>query len=139
VGGVLRSACIRYLAAKRWPDGFACPGLRRLQGLGARDQAIHLGVSWLPPSDLVIAGTVSGANCRCGRGSRRFTGWRAIRPDITNEEGTNLDPFRAWKVMMAGEKPGGHGERCVAVGTLDMAIWDAAAKDSRCATVSAPG
>src|SRR3546814_3089001 len=30
--------------------------------------------------------------------------------------------------MMAGEKPGGHGERCVAVGTLDMAVWDAAAK-----------
>jgi L-alanine-DL-glutamate epimerase-like enolase superfamily enzyme len=30
--------------------------------------------------------------------------------------------------MMAGEKPGGHGERCVAVGTLDMALWDAAAK-----------
>jgi L-alanine-DL-glutamate epimerase-like enolase superfamily enzyme len=28
----------------------------------------------------------------------------------------------------SGEKPGGHGERCVAVGTLDMAIWDAAAK-----------
>jgi len=30
--------------------------------------------------------------------------------------------------MMAGEKPGGHGERSVAVGALDMAIWDAAAK-----------
>jgi L-alanine-DL-glutamate epimerase-like enolase superfamily enzyme len=30
--------------------------------------------------------------------------------------------------MMTGEKPGGHGERCVAVGTLDMATWDAAAK-----------
>lgn len=30
--------------------------------------------------------------------------------------------------MMAGEKRGGHGERCVAVGTLDMALWDAAAK-----------
>ncbi len=42
----------------------------------------------------------------------------------------NFDPFRAWKVMMAGEKPGGHGERCVAVGALDMAIWDAAAKIS---------
>lgn len=39
-----------------------------------------------------------------------------------------LDPFRAWDAMMAGEKPGGHGERCVAVGTLDMALWDAAAK-----------
>ena len=42
--------------------------------------------------------------------------------------GSDLDPFRAWNAMMAGEKPGGHGERCVAVGTLDMAIWDAAAK-----------
>ncbi len=39
-----------------------------------------------------------------------------------------LDPFRAWDAMMTGEKPGGHGERSVAVGTLDMAIWDACAK-----------
>ena len=39
-----------------------------------------------------------------------------------------VDPLRAWDAMMAGEKPGGHGERCVAVGTLDMALWDAAAK-----------
>jgi len=30
--------------------------------------------------------------------------------------------------MMAGEKPGGHGERCGAVGTLDMALWDTTAK-----------
>jgi L-alanine-DL-glutamate epimerase-like enolase superfamily enzyme len=45
-----------------------------------------------------------------------------------DEARTNLDPFRAWKVMMTGEKPGGHGERCVAVGALDMALWDAAAK-----------
>src|SRR5712664_1476430 len=48
--------------------------------------------------------------------------------DVVDEAGANLDPFRAWKVMMAGEKPGGHGERCVAVGALDMALWDAAAK-----------
>ena len=47
---------------------------------------------------------------------------------LCDESGANIDPFRAWHVMMAGEKPGGHGERCVAVGTLDMAIWDAAAK-----------
>ena len=51
--------------------------------------------------------------------------------DITDNAGTNLDPFRAWKVMMTGEKPGGHGERCVAVGALDMALWDAAAKIAR--------
>lgn len=47
---------------------------------------------------------------------------------IASVDGANLDPFRAWKAMMAGEKPGGHGERCVAVGALDMALWDAAAK-----------
>ncbi len=47
---------------------------------------------------------------------------------LVAEDGTNIDPFRVWEVMMAGEKPGGHGERCVAVGTLDMAVWDAAAK-----------
>jgi L-alanine-DL-glutamate epimerase-like enolase superfamily enzyme len=47
---------------------------------------------------------------------------------LLNDHGTNLDPLRAWTAMMAGEKPGGHGERCVAVGTLDMALWDAAAK-----------
>ena len=29
---------------------------------------------------------------------------------------------------MSNEKPGGHGERSVAVGTIDMAIWDAVAK-----------
>ena len=48
--------------------------------------------------------------------------------DLVNDSGTTLDPFRTWRVMMTGEKPGGHGERCVAVGALDMAIWDAAAK-----------
>ncbi len=53
---------------------------------------------------------------------------RATEAEIVNEDGTNLDPFKAWSVMMKGEKPGGHGERCVAVGTLDMAVWDAAAK-----------
>ncbi|GGY16480.1 enolase C-terminal domain-like protein [Paludibacterium paludis] len=50
-------------------------------------------------------------------------------PDtLLDAAGQRLDPARAWAVMMAGEKPGGHGERCVAVGALDMALWDAAAK-----------
>ena len=53
---------------------------------------------------------------------------RATAEDVATDDGVNLDPFRAWTVMMTGEKPGGHGERCVAVGTLDMALWDAAAK-----------
>ena len=37
-------------------------------------------------------------------------------------------PHAIWSTMMADEKPGGHGERSVAVGTLDMAVWDAVAK-----------
>jgi L-alanine-DL-glutamate epimerase-like enolase superfamily enzyme len=47
---------------------------------------------------------------------------------LLDDEGTNLDPHRIWAAMMANEKPGGHGERSVAVGTLDMAVWDAVAK-----------
>jgi L-alanine-DL-glutamate epimerase-like enolase superfamily enzyme len=40
----------------------------------------------------------------------------------------NLDPHKVWAAMMTNEKPGGHGERSVAVGTIDMAVWDAVAK-----------
>ncbi|MGB3097391.1 MAG: mandelate racemase/muconate lactonizing enzyme family protein [Candidatus Deferrimicrobiaceae bacterium] len=43
----------------------------------------------------------------------------------------NLDPFRLRDIMMANEKPGGHGERSVAVGVIDMAVWDAVAKIER--------
>jgi len=49
-------------------------------------------------------------------------------PDSLLGAAGQLDPHRAWSAMMANEKPGGHGERSVAVGTLDMALWDAAAK-----------
>src|SRR4051812_41857263 len=47
---------------------------------------------------------------------------------LLDREGNNIDPEKAWNVMMKNEKPGGHGDRSVAVGTLDMALWDAAAK-----------
>ena len=47
---------------------------------------------------------------------------------LATNDGSNLDPHKIWSVMMTGEKPGGHGERSVAVGTLDMAVWDAVAK-----------
>ncbi len=47
---------------------------------------------------------------------------------LLDEAGTNIDPDRAWAAMMRNEKPGGHGERSVAVGTIDMAIWDLVAK-----------
>jgi L-alanine-DL-glutamate epimerase-like enolase superfamily enzyme len=47
---------------------------------------------------------------------------------LVDEAAGNLDPFAIWATMMANEKPGGHGERSVAVGTVDMAVWDAVAK-----------
>jgi len=47
---------------------------------------------------------------------------------LLDATGENLDPDRVWAVLMANEKPGGHGERSVAVGTIDMAVWDAVAK-----------
>jgi L-alanine-DL-glutamate epimerase-like enolase superfamily enzyme len=47
---------------------------------------------------------------------------------LLNDAGDNLDPFRIWQILMKNEKPGGHGERSVAVGTIDMAVWDAIAK-----------
>src|SRR6266478_5679787 len=47
---------------------------------------------------------------------------------LVDESGENLDPMRIWDAVMRNEKPGGHGERSVAVGVLDMAVWDAVAK-----------
>ena len=47
---------------------------------------------------------------------------------ILDDTGRNLDPFKIWNALMANEKPGGHGERSVAVGVIDMAIWDTVAK-----------
>ncbi|UOM37282.1 mandelate racemase/muconate lactonizing enzyme family protein [Acuticoccus sp. I52.16.1] len=47
---------------------------------------------------------------------------------LVDEANDNLDPFAIWDTMMRNEKPGGHGERSVAVGTIDMAVWDAVAK-----------
>ncbi|MGE3346863.1 MAG: mandelate racemase/muconate lactonizing enzyme family protein [Ramlibacter sp.] len=47
---------------------------------------------------------------------------------LMDEAGTNLDPHKIWATMFTNEKPGGHGERSVAIGTIDMAVWDAVAK-----------
>jgi D(-)-tartrate dehydratase len=47
---------------------------------------------------------------------------------LRDDASDNLDPDRIWAALMRNEKPGGHGERSVAVGTIDMAVWDAVAK-----------
>lgn len=52
----------------------------------------------------------------------------AAPESLLDDAGSNLDPHKIWAAMMQNEKPGGHGERSVAVGTIDMAVWDATAK-----------
>jgi D(-)-tartrate dehydratase len=52
----------------------------------------------------------------------------AAPSDMLDDAGDNLDPHKVWQIIMTNEKPGGHGERSVAVGTVDMALWDAVAK-----------
>jgi len=49
-------------------------------------------------------------------------------PETLLDEGGVLDPHKVWACMFRNEKPGGHGERSVAIGTIDMAVWDAVAK-----------
>jgi L-alanine-DL-glutamate epimerase-like enolase superfamily enzyme len=53
---------------------------------------------------------------------------KAAKPDEIVDARGIIDPVKAWAAMMKNEKPGGHGERSVAVGVLDMALWDAVSK-----------
>jgi L-alanine-DL-glutamate epimerase-like enolase superfamily enzyme len=80
-----------------------------------------------------VVGYGFNSNGRYGAGGllreRFLSRLKEAKPEsLLNDEGTNLDPVRIWATMMTNEKPGGHGERSVAVGTVDMAVWDAVAK-----------
>jgi L-alanine-DL-glutamate epimerase-like enolase superfamily enzyme len=80
-----------------------------------------------------VVGYGFNSNGRYGQGSlirERFAP-RLLGADpktLIDQENENLDPGRIWACLMSNEKPGGHGERSVAVGAIDMAIWDAVAK-----------
>src|SRR5947207_7822572 len=53
---------------------------------------------------------------------------KAEPKSLLNEAGDNLDPAKCVAVMMRNEKSGGHSERSVGIGTIEVAIWDAVAK-----------
>ena len=53
---------------------------------------------------------------------------KAAPETLANDTGDNLDPEKILACMMQREKPGGHTERSVAVGTIEVACWDAVAK-----------
>src|SRR5260370_42198 len=80
-----------------------------------------------------VVGYGFNSNGRYGQGGlirERFAP-RLLEADpkkLLDEAGDNLDPDKIWATLMSNEKPGGHGERSVAVGTIDMAVWDAVAK-----------
>ena len=73
------------------------------------------------------------SNGRYGQGSLIGERFRprvleAEASSLVDDKRDNIDPHKVWAAMMSNEKPGGHGERSVAVGTIDMAVWDAVAK-----------
>ncbi len=80
-----------------------------------------------------VVGYGFNSNGRYGQGAlmrERFIP-RLLEADpasLQDDQRDNLDPHKIWARMMVNEKPGGHGERSVAVGTIDMAVWDAVAK-----------
>ena len=81
-----------------------------------------------------VVGYGFNSNGRYGQGGlirERFRN-RIIEADpnsLLDDEGTNLDPHRIWAAMMSNEKPKAPAAfPATAVGTLDMAVWDAVAK-----------
>lgn len=80
-----------------------------------------------------VVGYGFNSNGRYGQGSlirERFRPriMEAKAESLLDDSRENFDPGKIWACMMTNEKPGGHGERSVAVGTIDMAVWDAVAK-----------
>lgn len=80
-----------------------------------------------------VVGYGFNSNGRYGQGGliRERFAQRVLEADpksLLDASGDNLDPHKVWATLMTNEKPGGHGERSVAVGTIDMAVWDAVAK-----------
>ena len=47
---------------------------------------------------------------------------------LLDASGRNLDPAKILACMMRREKAGGHSERSIAIGTIEVAVWDAVAK-----------
>jgi L-alanine-DL-glutamate epimerase-like enolase superfamily enzyme len=67
----------------------------------------------------------------CGAAMRERFIPRILRaePDsLLDASGDNLDPEKILACMMQREKAGGDAERSIAIGTIEVAVWDAVAK-----------
>lgn len=67
----------------------------------------------------------------CGAQMRARFIPRILKADpksLLNAAGENFDLEKILAVMMRNEKSGGHSERSVGIGTIEVAVWDAVAK-----------
>jgi L-alanine-DL-glutamate epimerase-like enolase superfamily enzyme len=67
----------------------------------------------------------------CGAQMRARFIPRILKADpksLVDETGENLSPEKILAVMMQNEKSGGHSERSIGIGTIEVAVWDAVAK-----------
>src|SRR5215469_10719165 len=53
---------------------------------------------------------------------------KAAPAALLNEAGDNFAPEKILAAMLQNEKSGGHSERSVGIGTIEVAVWDAVAK-----------
>ena len=70
----------------------------------------------------------------CGAAMRALFIPRILAADprlLLDESEENFDPAQILAVMAAREKSGGHSERSIAIGTIEVAVWDAIAKIAR--------
>jgi len=67
----------------------------------------------------------------CGAQMRARFIPRVMKSDpksLVDEANDNLSPPKILAAMMRNEKSGGHSERSVGIGTIEVAVWDAVAK-----------
>ena len=53
---------------------------------------------------------------------------KAEPKSLLNDAGDNFAPDKIVAAMMQNEKSGGHSERSIGIGTIEVAVWDAVAK-----------
>ena len=67
----------------------------------------------------------------CGAQMRARFIPRILRADpqsLLNDAGDNFAPEKILAAMLQNEKSGGHSERSIGIGTIEVAVWDAVAK-----------
>jgi D(-)-tartrate dehydratase len=67
----------------------------------------------------------------CGAQMRARFIPRVLRADpesLLEAKGDNLDPEKILACMLRREKSGGHSERSIGIGTIEVAVWDAVSK-----------